>query len=60
MKIVEPSESGQTPGQYCDRCARRSSDLVFDDLGLQELCAECRRALARRRMRLTQPLKTRP
>ncbi len=60
MKIVEPSEQGPTPGQYCDRCARRSSDLIVDDLSLQELCAECRRELARRRLRLTHPLKTRP
>jgi hypothetical protein len=26
---------------YCDRCARRSSKLLCDDLSLQELCEDC-------------------
>lgn len=45
--------------RYCDRCARRSSELVFDDLSLRELCSDCRQELARRRMRLGQPAKPR-
>ena len=34
---------------YCDRCARRSSKLLFDDLSLQELCEDCFDILTRRR-----------
>ncbi len=50
-------EQRGTPVHYCDRCARRSSDLVFDDLSLRELCAECRRELERRRIGLHRPAK---
>ena len=60
MKTTDTSkEQGETPVHYCDRCARRSTDLVFDDLSLQELCADCQRELARRRMRLSRPPKAR-
>lgn len=58
MNIVETSDQEQAPAQYCDRCARRSSALVLDDLSLQELCTECRRELARLRARHIQPSKT--
>jgi hypothetical protein len=34
---------------YCDRCARRSSKLLSDDLSLQELCEDCFDILTRRR-----------
>jgi hypothetical protein len=34
---------------YCDRCARRSPKLLFDDLSLQELCEDCFDVLTRRR-----------
>lgn len=39
--------------RYCDRCARRSPALRFDDLSLQELCDECWTFLVRRRGALT-------
>lgn len=39
---------------YCDRCARRSSKLLFDELSLQELCEDCFNKLTRRRV--TRPL----
>lgn len=58
MKTMEQSRQGQAPVQYCDRCARRSSTLVLDDLSLQELCAECRKELARLRARHIRPVKT--
>lgn len=35
--------------KYCDRCARRSPALFFDDLTLQELCQECCDRLKRKR-----------
>jgi len=35
--------------KYCDRCARRSMALFYDDLTLQELCQECRDRLKRKR-----------
>ncbi|MEW6246889.1 MAG: hypothetical protein AB1555_09285 [Nitrospirota bacterium] len=57
MNMVKTSGQEQAPVQYCDRCARRSSTLVLDDLSLQELCAECRRELARLRARHIQPIK---
>jgi hypothetical protein len=34
----------------CDRCARRSKDLVFDNLSLRNLCPDCLKDLERRRM----------
>ena len=27
--------------KFCDRCARRSPTLLFDDFSLQELCQDC-------------------
>lgn len=33
----------------CDRCARRSTTLLFDDISLQELCRDCFDRLKRRR-----------
>jgi hypothetical protein len=35
--------------KYCDRCARRSPALFFDDLTLQDLCQECCDRLKRKR-----------
>jgi hypothetical protein len=35
--------------KYCDRCARRSIALFYDDLTLQELCQECCERLRRKR-----------
>jgi len=35
--------------KYCDRCARRSPVLFYDDLTLQELCHECCERLKRKR-----------
>ena len=35
--------------KYCDRCARRSMALFYDDLTLQELCQECCERLKRKR-----------
>ena len=34
---------------YCDRCARLSMALFYDDLTLQELCQECCERLKRKR-----------
>jgi hypothetical protein len=41
--------------KYCDRCARRSSALIYDDLSLRELCTDCWQNLTRRRMALQRP-----
>ena len=35
--------------KYCDRCARRSMTLFYDDLTLQELCQERGERLKRKR-----------
>lgn len=35
--------------KICDRCARRSTTLLFDDISLQELCMDCFDRLKRRR-----------
>lgn len=35
--------------KYCDRCARRSRALFYDDLTLQELCQDCCDRLKRKR-----------
>lgn len=43
------NEVPSTVVTYCDRCARRSSQLLFDDLSLQELCEDCFDILTRRR-----------
>jgi hypothetical protein len=43
--------------QYCDRCARRVSALVFDDLTLQDLCQDCFDRLKRRRELVPYPSK---
>jgi len=44
--------------KYCDRCARRTSTVLFDDLTLQELCQDCLKTLKRRRDFINNP--TRP
>jgi hypothetical protein len=45
-----PSTEAQASAiKYCDRCARRSPALVFDDLTLQEFCRECCDRLNRKR-----------
>ncbi len=51
---MKDSPSGSTEFQsrvmkYCDRCARRSIALFYDDLTLQELCQECCERLKRKR-----------
>lgn len=38
---------------FCDRCARRSRSLVFDELSSQELCQDCFTQLSRRRDRVS-------
>ena len=43
--------------KYCDRCARRSPALFFDDLTLQELCQECCDRLKRKRGLAAHPAK---
>lgn len=44
---------------YCERCARRSVQLCFDDLSRQELCSECLNRLTKRRGFITRPAKPR-
>ena len=47
-----PSRSTETQAKamkYCNRCARRSRALFFDDLTLQELCQDCCDRLKRKR-----------
>ena len=47
-----PSPSSEAEAKkikYCDRCARRSPALFFDDLTLQELCQDCCDRLKRKR-----------
>jgi len=41
--------------KYCDRCARRSAALFYDDLTLQELCQECCDRLNRKRTIASSP-----
>jgi hypothetical protein len=57
---VKDSPSPSTEAQanaikYCDRCARRSPALVFDDLTLQELCQDCCNRLNRKRGMASRP-----
>lgn len=53
-----PSNEGQARVvKYCDRCARRSTALFFDDLTLQELCQECCDRLKRKRGLAAHPAK---
>jgi len=57
--IQEASQVKHSPGcsietqagaiKYCDRCARRSMALFYDDLTLQELCEDCCERLKRKR-----------
>ncbi len=35
--------------KYCDRCARRATTLLCDDLSLQQLCRDCSDHLVRLR-----------
>jgi hypothetical protein len=55
-----PSPSSEVQAsmiKYCDRCARRSVTLFFDDLTLQELCQDCCDRLKRRREMAPHPAK---
>jgi hypothetical protein len=53
-----PSTEAQARAmKYCDRCARRSTALFFDDLTLQELCQECCDRLKRKRGLAAHPAK---
>ena len=53
-----PSTEAQARAiKYCDRCARRSTALFFDDLTLQELCQECCDRLKRKRGMAAHPAK---
>lgn len=45
--------------RYCDRCARRATTLLFDDLTLQDLCQDCLDQLKRRRDLIPYPAKPR-
>jgi len=55
---ASPSTEAQAKAiKYCDRCARRSPALFFDDLTLQELCQECYDRLKRKRGMATSPAK---
>ena len=59
---VKDSSSPSTESQagaikYCGRCARRSPELFFDDLTLQELCQECCDQLNRKREMVFRPAK---
>ena len=49
MKDVSKDPTEREIGS-CDRCARRSKDLVFDNLSLRNLCPDCLKDLERRRM----------
>lgn len=42
-------EEQRTMFMICDRCGRRSTTLLCDDLTFQELCQDCRDRLKRRR-----------
>jgi hypothetical protein len=57
MKVsTSPSTETQAIAiKYCDRCARRSPALFFDDLTLQELCQECCERLKRKRGMASRP-----
>jgi hypothetical protein len=53
-----PSTEAQAKAiKYCDRCARRSPALFFDDLSLQDLCQECCDRLKRKREMVSRPAK---
>lgn len=45
--------------KYCERCARRSLKLSFDDLSLKELCPDCLDRLTHRRGFITRPAEPR-
>jgi hypothetical protein len=53
------TEAQATTIKYCDRCARRSMALFFDDLTLQELCQECCDRLKRTRAMAPRPAERR-
>lgn len=51
-----PSTEAQAKAsKYCDRCARRSPALFFDDLTLQQLCQDCCDRLKRKRGMASRP-----
>ncbi len=53
---ASPSTEAQAKAiKYCDRCARRSPALFFDDLTLQELCQDCCDRLKRKRGMVSRP-----
>lgn len=57
-QFPSPSNEGQARVvKYCDRCARGSRTLSFDDLTLQELCQECCDRLKRKREMTAHPAK---
>jgi len=51
------TESQTRAVQYCDRCARRSGVLFYDDLTRKELCRECCDRLNRKRTIASSPVK---
>jgi hypothetical protein len=51
------TESQTRAIQYCDRCARRSAVLFYDDLTWKELCQECCDRLNRKRTLASSPAK---
>lgn len=55
---ASPSTEAQAKAiKFCDRCARRSPALFFDDLTLQELCQECYDRLKCKRGMASRPAK---
>ncbi len=56
---VVPNDRQSVVIKYCERCAKRSLKLDFDDLSLRELCLECLNLLRHRRGFITRPAKPR-
>lgn len=52
---VEPKN--EQAEQWCDRCGRRSTTLIFDDVSLREVCRDCLHALESRRGLSNLPLR---
>lgn len=44
---VEPEK--EQAQQWCDRCGRRATTLICDEVSLRELCPDCAHALQSRR-----------
>jgi hypothetical protein len=55
--LSQLTEAQIRASKYCDRCARRSVVLFYDDLTLQELCQECGDRLNRKCALVSNPAK---